>query len=303
MPNVLRLFSMIAMCALVCSCASVGEAQARKARLDPSKPGDALAISRKIQCSTVDNQPVIYWWHGAAYSRRQGEKDRHLFNVDGMNIRACSSITDEQGNKGFHLVSRELLIYRDRETGEALKTWTNPWTNETVNVLHVANDPVNFKAFEVGRDGQPAPWSGEIFGESWWLRSTFPLWYQNPLSGAFEKEIGGTYHATEMFDFFGRTDELLDPNTTTVATSVGWARVSDWLPWMNMNGREGLLYFHTAGKKLASAEELPERMRREIALYYPEYASPPPPGDPRPNMTSWKYYLGVREGTITPPAR
>jgi hypothetical protein len=298
-----RLLSVWALCALVSSCASIGEAQATKVKLDPAKSADALTMSRKIQCSTVDNEPVIYWWHGPAYSRRQGEKDRHLFNVDGMNIRACSTVTDERGNKGFHLVSRELLIYRDKDTGEALKIWTNPWTNETVNVLHVANDPVNFKSFEVGRDGKPVTFGGEIVGESWWLRSTFPLWYENPLSSSYEKEIGGTYHATEMFDFFGRADELLDPKTTTVKATVGWARMSDWLPWMNMNGREGVIYFHTAGKKLSNVAELPAPMRDEIARYYPDYASPPPAGDPRPNMTSWKYYQGVREGKITPPAR
>ena len=44
-------------------------------------------------------------------------------------------------------------------------------------------------------------------------------------------------------------------------------------------------------------------MKAEIAANYPDYATPPPPGDPRANMTSWKYFQAVREGTITPPAR
>ena len=296
-----RFGAIAAMAFMISGCASTGEAQG--ARLDPSSAADSLTIGRKVQCSTVDNEPVVYWWHGVAYSRRQGEKDVHLFDVEGMNIRACSSITDDKGNKGYHLVSREILLYLDKDTKEVLKTWDNPWTGEAVDVLHVANDPVNFKSYEVGRDGNPALWGGEIKGGQWWYRSTFPLWYPNPLGGDFQKEIGGTYHATEMFDFFGRTDDILDTRTKTAEVWVGWTRMADWLPWMGMNGREGLMYMHTAGKKLSGFDELSETMKTEIAVNYPEYASPPPPGDPRANMTSWKYFQGVRGGSITPPKR
>lgn len=296
-----RIGAIAAMALVISGCVSSGEAQV--AGLDPSKAADSLTIGRKIQCSTVDDEPVTYWWHGVAYSRRQGEKDVHLFDVEGMNVRACSSITDATGKKGYHLVSRELLLYLDKDTGEVLKTWDNPWTGETVDVLQVANDPVNFKAYEVERDGSPAIWGGEIKGNQWWYRSTFPLWYPNPLAGDFQKEIGGTYHATEMFNFFGRTDDLLDPATKTAQVWVGWARMSDWLPWMGMNGREGVIYMHTSGKKLSGYDELSDTMKNEITTHYPEFASPPPSGDPRANMTSWKYILGVRDGTIVAPKR
>jgi len=296
-----RIGALAAAIIMLGGCASTGEAQTKP--LNPATPADSLTIGRKVQCSTVDNAPVIYWWHGVAYSRRQGEKDVHLFDVEGMNIRACSSITDEKGTKGYHLVSRELLLYRDKETGEVLKTWDNPWTGETVDVLQVANDPVNFKAFETDREGSPSIWGGEIMANQWWYRSTFPLWYPNPLGGDFQKEVGATYHATEMFDFFGSTDDLLDPKTETAQVWVGWTRMSDWLPWMEMNGREGLMYMHTAGKKLSGPEELPESMKAEIAANYPEYTSPPPAGDPRANMTSWKYFKAVRDGTIEAPKR
>ena len=301
MKPLFRFSTLFVALGLSAACATVSQAQV--AQLDPTDAADTITIMRKLQCSTIDNEPAIYWWHGKAYSRKQGERDVHLFDVEGMNIRACSSISDEKAGEGFHLVSREILLYKDKETGEVLSTWDNPWTGETVDVLQVANDPVNFKMYETNRDGTPIQWTGEMGGGSWWLRSTFPLWYPNPLGGDYQKEVGGTYHATEMFDFFGRTDDLLDPETTTAKITVGWARVSDWLPWMNMNGREGVMYMHTAGRKLGSFEELSETLKTEIATHYPEYASPPPAGDPRPNMTSWGYYKAAKEGLITLPER
>lgn len=285
----------------VSACATTGFAQ--PAQLDPSETGDALQMLRKIQCSTVDNEPAIFTWHGVAYSRRQGERDRHLFNVEGMNIRACSAIDDEEKGDGFALVSRELLLYLDKDTGEVLQSWDNPWTGETLPVQQVANDPVNMKTYSVDRFGQPLKWGGDILEGNWWLRATVPLWYPNPLGGAYQAEVGGTYHASELFNFFGKADELLDPETTSVSVTVGWTRMADWLPWMKMNGRDGMIYFHTSGTRISDFESLSETMKSEIAAHYPEWSSPPPEGDARPNMTSWLYYKGVAEGSIEAPER
>ena len=136
------------------------------AELDPNDPDDALTIGRKIGCSTVDGEPITYWWHGRAYSRRMGERDKHLFNVEGMNVRSCTSVSDDEKGKGYKLVSREILLYKDPKTDEVLATWENPWTGETVDVLHVANDPVNFTAYTIGRDGKPATFGGTVLDGS-----------------------------------------------------------------------------------------------------------------------------------------
>ncbi|MEM9842253.1 MAG: DUF1838 family protein, partial [Pseudomonadota bacterium] len=124
--------------AALTACATISQAQ-EGAQPDPTVAEDALAIMRKVMCSTVDDQPEVYWWHGMALSRKMGERDRHIFNVEGMNIRACSTIQDDELGTGLHLVSREILLYKDPETGEVLSTWENPWTGNTVDVLHVAN--------------------------------------------------------------------------------------------------------------------------------------------------------------------
>lgn len=272
-------------------------------QLDPNDPQDALTISRKIACSTVDGAPATFWWHGRAYSRRQGERDRLLFNVEGMNVRACASHVHAERGRGYKLVSRELLIYRDVQTGKALATWKNPWTGERVDVLHVANDPVNFARYEEDRNGQPFRWRGLIAEGQWRQNTSVPLFYSNPLASNYQAEIGGIYHATEMFNFFGDAEELLDSATETAGSHVGWVRMSDWLPWMKMSGREGLIYMHTAGLRLSSWDALPSSMKEEIANHYPDYRTPPSLDDDRPNVTSWIYYQRVREGAEAAPDR
>lgn len=256
-------------------------------------PDDALAAMRKIQCSTEDGVAVTYGWEGRAFSRVPGERDRALFKVEGMNIRQCGPLPEDEGGPGFKMVTREILLYLDPETGEVLDQWENPWTGETVKVIHVTNDPVNQRVSRVGRGGREFSMPFVVQGDQWWLTSTIPLFYKNVLGGDYQKYVGGTYHATEMFNFFGDVADMTDPEMTSVPARVGWVRISNWLPWMEMGDRTGLLYFHTAGRKLDSFDDLSERMKQQIAKNYPEYAAPPPLDDQRRNETSWTFFKKV----------
>lgn len=267
-------------------------AQAAKPKpIDLGTPEGVLQASRKIQCSTRDDVPATYWWHGDMYSRVPGERDRLLFKVEGMNVRRCVAVEDPVKGKGFKLVSRELLFYRDPATGELARKWQNPWTGAELEVIQTANDPVNSTWWANGRDGKtPMTWSGSGQGNAWWQTSTIPLFYRNPLAGDYQDYVGGAYHATEMFNFMGNLDDLVDPRKDSADVRVGWVRISGFLPWMKMGDRAGELYFHTAGRKLASWDDLPARMKAEIAAEYPAWKEPPPGTDERPNETSWTYF-------------
>ena len=262
----------------------------RAPRVNLDDPQGVLLASRKVQCSLEDGKPVTFYWRGDMFSRVSGERDRQLFRVEGMNTRRCTTVTDPDKGTGYRLVSREILLYIDPKSGEVARKWSNPWTGEEVDVLHVANDPVNSTSWAVGRDGKPLRWSGSVQGNRWWQTLTFPLFYTSPLGGDYQKYVGGFYQATEMFNFMGDLDDLLDGRKTTASVQVGWARISGWLPWMQMSGRDGEVYFHTAGVKLGSWDELPELMKKEIAAHYPEFREPPPADDTRPNETSWTYF-------------
>jgi len=268
--------------------------------LDLDTPEGALEAFRKLQCSTEDQRPTVYYWVGETYSRLDGEPDRLLFRFEGMNVRQCTTVTDPVRGKGFRQVSREVLYYTDPVTGAILDEWKNPWTGDTVKVIHIANDPVNFRGpiFPKGADGQPYQGDIKVMGDHWWGTTTVPLFYRNPLAGDYQDYVGGMYHATEMFNFFGRTADLTDPAKHSAEVDVAWARLSEWLPWMKMRGRSGLLYFNGAGRKLDSYADLPEAMRKTIESRNPLFKEPPPVDDARPNETSWSYFRKM----LPPPA-
>ena len=55
--------------------------------LDPNVPEDAVEIMKRTQCGARDGEPAVYRWTGRAYGRREGEPDKVLFGLEGMNIR------------------------------------------------------------------------------------------------------------------------------------------------------------------------------------------------------------------------
>jgi hypothetical protein len=257
--------------------------------LDLKNPDDVVKANRKIMASLEDGKPITFYFEGNVYSRVPGEKDRHLFSYQAFNTRATKTLTEEGKGYGYRHVSRELVVYLDPKTKEVLRTWKNPWTGKEVEVMHVANDPVNSRGMFAQGPRGPAKWMATCIEDWCSMGFEVPLFYKNPMSGDYEKYIGGTYHAIEMFLFYFRKDEVVGPGDTA-PVSVGWTRVSKWLPWMEMGDRAGWVMFSGRGGKILDWESMPETIKKEVAANYPEYRTPPPLDDDRPNETSWTYF-------------
>lgn len=282
--------------ALICAVLSLAALNA-SAQIDFDTGKGYIQAQRKIHCSLKDNDPVTYTWQGRAYARVPGERDKLLFRVLGMNVRQCVTLDDPEKGEGYRMVSREIMLYQDPKSGEILRDWDNPWTGETVKVLHVANDPVNGRPqFPVDRNGKERSFNPLVIGDTAFLTFEVPLFYTNVLGGDYQPYVGNTYHATEIFDFTANIHDIADLSKTTADINVAWVRIAPWLPWMKMGGRSGLMYFNAVGSKLGSWDDLPAVLKDEIKANYPEYTAPPPGDDQRPNETSWTYFKKYIDG-------
>ena len=271
------------------TCAWLSSA-AMAAEIDPMTPEGSIQINRKVQCSLTDNKAETFSWQGRAYARVPGERDKLLFLLEGMNIRQCVTVQDPKRGVGYRQVSREIMLYLDPKTGEVMKTFDNPWSGESNEIIQVANDPVNQgPTFGRDEDGNARVRPLQVINDTWFMAMEIPLFYSNALGGDYQKHIGGAYHATEIFDFNGDVKELLDADIATAYPVVSWVRIAQWLPWMDMGDRAGIMYFNAVGKKLESWDQLPALMKTEIADNYPKYTEAPPVDDDRANETSWTY--------------
>ncbi|MEM1264293.1 MAG: DUF1838 family protein [Pseudomonadota bacterium] len=255
----------------------------------------AFQARQKSTCGTTEKARTRYfYWEGRGYSRVAGEKDRLLFSVLGANIRQCDVVDDPVRGKGFRSVSREIMVYMDPETGEVIDTWTNPWTGQDVDVIHVANDPVNMRGYvyEKKEDGSAAaPFMMRRYGDVVSNAAEIPLFYTNPLAGDYQPYVGGTYHAMEIFDSFYPAKEMLSTRRKAISSShLGWVRVSKWLPWMEMGDRSGVMIFNATGYGTFDKDEVPATLWTILRERYPSYETPPPLDDKRPNETSWTVF-------------
>jgi hypothetical protein len=272
--------------------------------LDLSDPNDVILVEQKLNCSLTEGETIVYWWQGSAYSRVPGEKDRDLFNVEGTNMRACKNFEDDKRGHGYRSVSREVLFYKDPETNEILRTWVNPWTGEEVEVMQVANDPVNMRrpSYAYSEDGEGRTFNATIVGNRVFTTGEAPLFYNNPLAGEYQDYVGNKYHAMEALNSYVYKDDLLDSTKTKLDKYVlSWARFSEWLPWMKMRGRTGMMIFSTVGGRVDSYEDLPDSLKNEIESNYPIYKVPPPIDDDRSNVTSWEDFrrqMEARKGEM-----
>ena len=256
---------------------------------------DAILTRQKTTCGTIEEGKTRFgMWEGRAYSRVPGEKDRHLFNVIGINTRQCSVKEDDTRGRGFRSVSREVMFYLDPETNEIMDVWTNPWSGQEVPVVHVANDPVNMRAYSYEKDESgksTARVAMRKYGDVMVSSAEIPLFYSNPLGSEFQAYIGGAYHAMEIFNTYYKAAEIENSKIAALTQSnISWSRVAQWLPWMQMGDRAGIMVFNATGFSTFDEEEIWPALKAAIQERYPAYMTPPPLEDPRPNETSWTVF-------------
>jgi len=255
----------------------------------------AFLAYQKMICGTIEEGVTRYGtWEGKAYSRVPGEKDRHIFSVIGINIRQCLKTYDDTKGRGFRSLSREIQMYLDPISNEIIDKWQNPWTNEEVSVIHVANDPVNMRAisYEYDKNGDTTRTiKAKRYGDIIASPTEIPLFYKNALGGEYQKYVGGMYHAMEIFNSFYNAEKLLDNNVHNIGESHGgWTRVAQWLPWMEMGDKTGLMIFNASVFNTFDIEKVSERLLNVLKNRYPLYLNPPPLDDDRPNETSWTVF-------------
>lgn len=261
---------------------------------------DAQMMNLKATCGCVEEGKTQYgMWQGRVYSRIPGEKDKHLFNVLGFSTRQCAVKEDSVKGLGYRRVSREIMLYVDPKTNEVLDTWKNPWTGEEVEVMHVANDPVN-RGFKWENDDEgktKARATYRDYGKTVATSREVPLFYDNPLSSEFQAYVGGGYHAMEIFNNFYDAEEFTNNSIKSLSqTNISWDRVAQWLPWMIMGDKVGTMVFNSTGFSTFDESEIWPRLKKIVNEKYPIYLTPPQIDDARPNETTWTVFKKHMDG-------
>lgn len=238
----------------------------------------------KFRCSLDSDDETLFYFNGTVIGYPEQQQPRVLFKTIGMNIGRCFKRSDSS----YTLTSRELLFYLDPTTEQLLKNWTNPWTNETVNVVHVANDPV--------QQNYPntSTFQGQVNDDSTIFPLDIPLFYPNPLYGNASYVPYSPqrwYQAGEFFKFIVPTKDLKKKHKDTIDdVLVSWTRTGPWLPWMKQGEAHGYLLYSSQGAKIPSLDQLPWVMQEEIENRVQVYQSAPTCVLNASSVSSWTYF-------------
>lgn len=247
----------------------------------------------RMRCSTNASHETILSWSGQAYSMVPQEEQRELFGLFGINLARCWFNTT---TNTWKFSSRELQYYLDPATQLPIYTYDNPWTGEKgQNVVHVANDPVQF---DVGDDSMQFEYQPEA--DQVVLPENVNLFYPNPLymnetyrPYAWQK----MYEGSELFNFFAPKSEMDSKLSSEVSgMHFSWTRISQWVPFMKMgptssnpNGYPGSMLFTATGGR-TTFEELPGWLQDDITMRVPLYRHPPRCMLALNDSTSWTYF-------------
>jgi hypothetical protein len=258
--------------------------QAQIYNLDSAK--DNLSAYIKMRASLNPKEEPVFYATGTVYAYDPEKPWKKLFNFEMFNI---ARVEKMGADSGYRLITREMLVYKDPNTNEILDKWLNPWTNETVDVYHVWNDPVN-QTFTY-KSGWKCPYARMGEGRINFYNDV-PLSYPSPLKKADYplNSRSDVYQGAEMFNFFCNEADIQNKKINNVNVDISWSRFSDFLPWMRMGSRPGNLFYQSRGWKVNGGfAGLPKNLKDYVYANKPEYAKAPE-NFVTPNMTSWKYF-------------
>jgi hypothetical protein len=208
----------------------------------------------------IDGRQVFGRCSGTVNGVRPGEAVRTLFGFEVFS--AIRVVRRPDGN--YDRMCKEVVFYTDPATGAVLEEWDNPYTNERVKVVDIANDPYNWVIRDwVGPPALPGVDTHEIPTPTGAARKPFLLhwsefgpdtllvhegghaYYPNRLDPKTwpRESAGEKVQASELFRYFIKRSDVENPNLTQLPHNGIWMRITPWLPWMLMGQTPGHIFY------------------------------------------------------------
>lgn len=220
----------------------------------------------QVRCE-ADGQTDYFYALGIMSLQQEERAPAHTFNFEGVDISRCSydAATDR-----WWLLSRKITLYKDPQTNELLRTWTNPLTGEKLNVLHRSYD---YQEFPI-----PATIQTLDSGTSRVVSFDYNTYTPNPLAAKPEYKAYAPYPFVQSSDTYkyifpvAPAGAPADPRSTILS----YSRSGPFEPWMKMGEIKGHIFLNYSGYRVRTFAELPLSLQRLIDERMPLYREAPP---------------------------
>ncbi len=264
--------------------------------------GNVLAYAR-IQ-GNIDPSATSYsWYTGRVTGVRPGEAARDLMNIIGM---GAVRMLPLDGGEGFHMLRKELGFFIDRDSGQVLEEWRNPYLDEAVEVVHLANPAINAKIqpyrqrqglYEEidGGKGTPfvLPW--QLIGGRAMVEQHANLWVKNPMDPKVwrRESAGANIRISDSNTFNVAIADLQDPELKKVPSFGNWTHQRPWQPWMLMGQQPGFIQYTCFTGSAASLDDMPAQIVALAQARFPDFLVAPT--EVSPPESSLARYMRTRK--------
>lgn len=259
--------------ALVAAAAlAAGDAHA-KPRLDLQSKRGRLTALRRIRY--VGDDRLFFWWLKGV---RYGQRDNALTPLFAVNVLSILRLRSD-GEDAFTPSSLELVVNSDRESGQALSVWRNPYTGEAIPVRSIPVGPVR-QPHTIDGYRPPETLGGaklnarssfgpfEVVGDDVWMNGDSTAEVTQPDGGApFRVNDLATYHASRR--------DLEAMSRPFVPATVSFEAVTGWQRWMGMKGMPGGCFVRAAGRKIQRLEDAPTDLLALMQAAHPAILADP----------------------------
>lgn len=252
----------------------------------------------------IDMSSTKYgWFKGVVHGVRPGEKIRDLVGFSGF---SCARLlpNDPGSDPGYKKVLREVGFYTDLQTGEVLESWTNPYLNEAVRTVPIANDPFNHTItdfmIEPPKYGglnkevppkRPLQLDWDRVGDLLMLSARINLFYPSALQpDKWPRESGSRMNqVSEMFLYNMSWADMQNPRLKSVEATGTWVRITPWLPWMLLGPSDGHCAYTCHFGASDTLDGADQQVLDYAAKHYPKYLEAPSIWED-PSLSSLEHY-------------
>lgn len=176
----------------------------------------------------------------------------------------------------------ETAIYMKFGSDEVMEEWTNPFTDETVEVHHYiigpmssTHDPHQVDADAGAENAErvivPNHLNWQLVGDTVYMPTDSSVAYPNPLQpDVWPQASAGETFGWDSFIMFGvKLADLQNPGVNQAMAHSWYQENIRWQPWMLMGQRPGRLIARGYGKKVRW-EEIPIERIKRLEKYVPK---------------------------------
>jgi hypothetical protein len=247
--------------------------------------GNARAYAR-LQGSLDPKVTSYSWYTGRVSGHRPGEAGRDLMRIIGM---GAVRLLPLEGEAGWMMLRKELGFFTDLKTGAVIDRWRNPYLDEEVEVVHLANPAINspIKPFvreqglyeTVGAPDQAKPFllPWQQVGDRAMTEIHAHIRAKNPLDPARwpRESSGAEVSISDANSFNVAVADLQNPALDKVESFGHWSHTRPWQPWMLMGQQPGNIQYTCFTGSSASLDRMPAQIVALASTRFPDFLEAP----------------------------